>query len=205
MQFKTWIAAAAISSIGFAAFAHSGASGVVKKRMDAMGEMGKAMKTLTPMMQGQTDYEPDVVRSAAETILGHAGAEMTSQFPEGSNGKPSEALDVIWKDWMTFEALADALQVRAEGLKLAADNGLAQPGAGLGVEGTMSGQAMMGSGHAMMGGSQGMMGGSQGMMGVSTGQMMSAEMLAEMPANAAFMAVTQVCSACHQKFRAEED
>jgi cytochrome c556 len=40
--------------------------------------------------------------------------------------------------------------------------------------------------------------------GVPT-QMMTTEMLAEMPVNAGFMAVTQTCSACHQKFRAEEN
>jgi cytochrome c556 len=197
MKAKFWMTTLLASSVGLAALAHSGATGVMKERMDAMDEMGEAMKRLTPMMRGQTEYDPDVVRSAAETMIGHAGAQMTELFPEGSNGKPSEALDAIWEDWEEFAALAEALRTSAEGMKLAADNGLAGPG-------DMPGGGMMGSGQTMMGGNQGIMGTAQGMMGAPA-QMMSTEMLAEMPVNAGFMAVTHTCSACHQKFRAEEN
>ncbi|MBT8455113.1 MAG: cytochrome c [Alphaproteobacteria bacterium] len=191
MQMKIWITAVVIAGSGLAALAHSGATGVMKERMDAMGEMGDAMKSLTPMMRGQTAYDPDVVRNAADTMVRHAGTQMTELFPEGSNGAPSEALDAIWEDWEEFAALAEALRTSAEGMKLAADNGLAGPG------------DMPGSG--MMGTDQGMMGTGQGMMGGTPGQMMTTEMLAEMPVNAGFMAVTQTCSACHQKFRAEDN
>lgn len=198
MQMKIWITAVAISAVGLAALAHSGATGVMKERMDAMGEMGDAMKRLTPMMRGQTAYNPDVVRNAADTMIGHAGTQMTELFPEGSNGTPSEALDAIWEDWEEFAALAEALRTSAEGMKLAANNGLAGPG-------DMPGGGMMGTGQTMMGGGQGMMGTGQGMMRSAPGQMMTTEMLAEMPVNAGFMAVTQTCSACHQKFRAEDN
>ena len=68
-----------------------------------------------------------------------------------------------------------------------------------------AGQGMMGTGQTMMGGNQPMMGAGQGMMGAAPTQMMTTEMLAKMPVNAGFMAVTQTCSACHQKFRAEEN
>ena len=37
------------------------------------------------------------------------------------------------------------------------------------------------------------------------GGMMDAAAIAEMPADAAFAMTTQVCSACHERFRAEED
>lgn len=198
MQMKIWITAVAISAVGLAALAHSGATGVMKERMDAMGEMGDAMKRLTPMMRGQTAYNPDVVRNAADTMIGHAGTQMTELFPEGSNGTPSEALDAIWEDWEEFAALAEALRTSAEGMKLAANNGLAGPG-------DMPGGGMMGTGQTMMGGGQGMMGTGQGMMRSAPGQMMTTEMLAAMPVNAGFMAVTQTCSACHQKFRAEDN
>lgn len=191
MTAKIWVSAIVASSVGLAALAHSGATGVVKERMDAMGEMGKEMKRLAPMMRGQTEYDPDVVRNAADTMIGHAGTHMTELFPDGSNRMPSEALDAIWQDWDAFVALAEALRTSAEGMKLAAGNGLAGPGG-------MPGGNMMGSGQAMMGGSQPMMGG-------SATQIMTTGMLAEMPVNAAFMAVTQTCSACHQKFRAEDN
>ena len=198
MQLKVVISAALLAATGLAALAHSGATGVMKVRMDAMGEMGDEMKRLAPMMRGQTEYDPDVVRSAADTMIGHAGAQMTELFPEGSNGEPSEALDTIWEDWEEFAALAEALRTSAEGMKLAADNGLAGPG-------EMPGGGMMGTGQGMMGGNQPMMGAGQGMMGTAPTQMMTTEMLAEMPVNAGFVAVTQTCSACHQKFRAEDN
>lgn len=205
MNARIWMTALVASSVGLAALAHSGATGVMKERMDAMGEMGDEMKRLAPMMRGQTEYDPDVVRNAADTMIGHAGAQMTELFPEGSNGEPSEALDTIWEDWEEFTALAEALRTSAEGMKLAADNGLAgqgeMPGGGM----MGAGQGMMGTGQTMMGGNQPMMGAGQGMMGGAPTQMMTTEMLAEMPVNAGFMAVTQTCSACHQKFRAEDN
>lgn len=198
MNARIWMTALVASSVGLAALAHSGATGVMKERMDAMGEMGDEMKRLAPMMRGQTEYDPDVVRNAADTMIGHAGAQMTELFPEGSNGEPSEALDTIWEDWEEFAALAEALRTSAEGMKLAADNGLAG-------QGEMPGGGMMGTGQGMMGGNQPMMGAGQSMMGGAPTQMMTTEMLAEMPVNAGFMAVTQTCSACHQKFRAEDN
>ena len=205
MNARIWMTALVASSVGLAALAHSGATGVMKERMDAMGEMGVEMKRLAPMMRGQTEYDPGVVRNAADTMIGHAGAQMTELFPEGSNGEPSEALDTIWEDWEEFAALAEALRTSAEGMKLAADNGLVGQGEmpGGGMMGT--GQGMMGTGQTMMGGNQPMMGAGQGMMGAAPTQMMTTEMLAEMPVNAGFMAVTQTCSACHQKFRAEDN
>lgn len=197
MHLKTVFATLSIVSLGLAAFAHSGASGVVKERMDAMGEMGEVMKRLVPIMRGQSAYDASVVRAGADTIIGHSGSEMTELFPQGSNGMPSEALDTIWEDWDEFAVLAEALRASAEGMKLAADNGLFEPG-------TMRSGGMMGSGQGMMGGNQAAMGTAQGMMGGAPAQMMSTETLAEMPVNAAFMAVTQTCSACHKNFRAEE-
>lgn len=198
MRVKVWLAAIAMTSVGLSALAHSGATGVMKERMDAMGEMGEALKRLTPVMRGQTDYDPGVVRDAADTMIRHGGSEMTTLFPEGSNGAPSEALDAIWEDWDDFAALAQALRTSAEGMKLAADNGLAGPGG-------MSGFGMMGGNGGMMGTSGGMMGSGQTAMGGGPVQMRSPEVLAEMPVNAGFMAVTQTCSACHQKFRAEDN
>ncbi len=191
MNSKILITALVVSSVGLAALAHSGATGVMKERMGAMGEMGDEMKRLVPMMRGQTEYDPDVVRGAADTMIGHAGTQMTDLFPEGSNAKPSEALDTIWEDWEEFAALAETLRINAEGMKLAADNGLAAPG-------NTPASGMMGTGQATMGAGQNMMGG-------APTQMMTTEILAEMPVNAGFTAVTQTCSACHQKFRAQDN
>ena len=65
-----------------------------------------------------------------------------------------------------------------------------------------SSATMMGSGSMMGGGS--MMGAGSGMMGGTMMQAaMSAEDIAAMPVDGAFEMVSQVCSACHTKFRAE--
>ena len=186
-------AAGAVAFAGVGAFAHSGATGIVKERMEAMKAMGDATKTGGAMFSGEASYDAATIREAAETIRGHAGSAMTELFPEGTNASPSEAKETIWQDWETFAAMARQLEVMAEGLARAADNG---PG------GTPMASSNMMGGAGMMGGSGGMMGGS-GMMG-SSAPMMDADHLAEMPAEAVFTMMSQTCSACHTRFRAEE-
>ncbi len=181
--FKLTTGAALASMIAVAALAHGGATGIVKERMDGMSAMKDAMKTLTPMMQGKTPYDAATVQRAAEAIGRHAGDSMTRLFPEGSGGKPSEAKPAIWQDWDAFAELAEQLHTYAEGLALAADNGLMTAGAGQG-SGMMGGASMMGGG-AMMGGIPGR------------------EELSEMPADGVFMMLGQTCSACHTRFRSE--
>ena len=50
---------------------------------------------------------------------------MTSLFPEGSVQPVSKVLPSVWEDWDEFVELAEQLELRAEGLKLSADVGLA--------------------------------------------------------------------------------
>ncbi|WP_297755321.1 cytochrome c [uncultured Shimia sp.] len=170
------------SVLGVGALAHSGATGVVKARMEAMKEMQEAVKAVAPMMSGSAAYDAAAVRRAAETFLRHSGEAMTTNFPEGPVEPPSEALPTIWQDWDRFEGLAMQLGVMAEGLSLASENGL-HGGSGM----------MMGSGSGMM------MGANPNMMG------MTAEQIAQMPADGALAMTTQVCAACHDRFREEDD
>ena len=51
------LAAIAVTGTAVAALAHSGATGVVKDRMEAMKAMGDAVKTVTPMMRGEAEYD----------------------------------------------------------------------------------------------------------------------------------------------------
>lgn len=175
------------SVLGVAALAHSGATGVVKSRMEAMKEMQTAVKAIAPMMSGTAAYDASVVQDAAETFGRHSGEALTASFPEGSIEPPSEALPAIWQDWDRFEALARQLGIMAQGLSLASENGLH------GGSGMMGNGMMMGSGSGMM------MGGSPNMMG------MTAEQIGQMPADGAFAMTTQVCAACHDRFREEDD
>ena len=61
---------------------------------------------------------------------------------------------------------------------------------------------MMG-GSTMMGNGSGMMGGDSMMGGDAIGNMMTVDMIAEMPVDRVFTMISQTCSACHTKFRAE--
>ena len=189
-------AAILLVSGGVAAFAHSGATGIYKERMDGMMAMGKVVKSLSEMMRGDVAYDASAVKDGAKIIESHAGTALTSLFPEGTTEPPSEATDSIWSDWETFEALANQLETYAEGLAAAAENGLAMSGNAQG--------SMADNGNSMMTGNQkGMMGGGSGMMG-TTQPMMTAEQLASMPADGVFTMVAQTCSSCHTKFRLEK-
>ncbi len=183
--------------VGFAgafavvAIAHSGATGIVKTRMDGMAAMGDAVKALAPVMRGQVPYDAKAVRDTANLIKAHAGAAMIDTFPVDSNAHPSMAKADIWKNWDEFQGLAMQLETLAKGMALAAGNGLMATGqAGAG--------SMMGMGTGNMAG--GAMMGGQGQMMAD----MSLEALAAMPADAVFNMVGQTCSACHTRFRVEK-
>lgn len=195
MKMTTVLAAIIASSTALAAFAHGGATGVVKERMDAMADMGKAVKAVSPMMRGEIAYDADVVRQAAAIFSRHAGETMINLFPQGTGGAPSEATDAVWTKWEEFSELAEQLGVVSEGLAGAADNGMMASAGG-----AVSTDTMMGGGSGMTGEGSSMMGGGSSMM-AST---MTVAQISEMPADGAFTMVTQVCSACHTKFRAEK-
>lgn len=190
---KMTLAIVASISAGVA-LAHNGATGIVKERMDGMAAMQDAVKAITPIMRGQANYDADAVRLFAKSVEVHSGDAMTKLFPEGSGGKPSEAKEEVWTDWEGFETLAMNLQVLGNALAMAADNGLAAQAAG-GSNGSMMGTGTMMGGQPAMG----------GMMGQSQANVMDLDMLAAMPAGALFTQISQTCSACHTKYRAESN
>ena len=75
--------------------AHSGATGIVKMRMDAMKDIGEQMKLLAAMTKGQVRHDGARAAAAARVIGGHA-AHIPEMFPEGSNTGMSEAAPTIW-------------------------------------------------------------------------------------------------------------
>lgn len=176
------------------ALAHTGATGIVKERMDAMGVMGKVVKSLAPIMRGDVPYDADAVRRGAEEIRAHAGEQMTRLFPKDSGGMPSEAKDVIWQEWQEFQNLAEQLQVLSKALALAANNGLMSGqdsgGSHMGTAAMMGADTLMGTGTVIGNAPAGAMGG---------------EKLAGMPADNVFDMLNQTCSACHTKFRVKSN
>lgn len=201
MTIKLTTAVLVTALTGAAALAHTGATGIVGERMEGMKMMGQAVREVAPMMRGEQPYDAAAVRAAAERISMQSGSAMTDLFPEGSTQEPSEAKPEIWTEWDDFTDLADQLKVMADGLALAADNGPAM--AETPAEGMMGEGAMMG-GESMMGG-EGMMGQSTLMTGGTMMAELTAEELGQMPADAVFTMTSQVCSACHTRFRAKDD
>lgn len=94
-----------------ALLAHSGASGVVKERMEGMKQLAASMKALKAQIDGKPD--PARIETLGRTIGAHAGPRMTMRFPEGSGGGVSEAHERIWEDFAGFEAEARRLEARA--------------------------------------------------------------------------------------------
>ncbi|MEJ6478909.1 MAG: cytochrome c [Octadecabacter sp.] len=187
MNKSVYLAAALVSSFAAGAFAHNGATGIVKERMDAMMAMGNAVKALAPMMRGEIAHDADAVRAAAATFTAHAGETMTRLFPEGTGGSPSAAKDAVWEDWDEFASLAQQLATYSAGLALAADNPPIM------ATGDMSATMM----------------GEESMMGDDTAALMGVAPTVDtidfalMPVDGAFEMVSQSCSACHAKFRIE--
>ena len=102
--------------------AHSGATGIVKERMDKMKVIGRATKSLSKQMRGKEPYDPEKVNVLAKEVADHSGDAMTVLFPQNSLGHPTEALPEIWAEWAEFERLAVTLRESAQALQIAADN-----------------------------------------------------------------------------------
>ena len=101
------------------AYAHSGATGIVKDRMDRFKDSQNALKVIAAAIKAQ-DYN---AIDAQAQLIAQWGDEMLAYFPKGSNPAPSEALDVIWQDMDQFKAMAEANAHAAKRLKQLATSG----------------------------------------------------------------------------------
>lgn len=97
------------------ALAHTGATGVVKERMDMMSDVAKSMKIIGQMIKGEVDYNTTDVQSAALEIEKHAQS-FPKLFPEGSTEKPSEALPTVWENWEEFIQLLSEMETQSSKL-----------------------------------------------------------------------------------------
>lgn len=88
------------------AFAHGGATGIVKDRMDSMSAMGKAMKTIIKELKSKSNMDSDLIIKSSQLIIKHSSM-IPQMFPQGTHGKPSEALPTIWSEWDTFTSMAE--------------------------------------------------------------------------------------------------
>ena len=84
--------------------AHTGASGIIKERMDAMSDMKDKAKLASDMLKGKTEFDANVITQVAETFVLH-GSTMKSLFPdteESQTGKTTRALPRVWQEWDIF-------------------------------------------------------------------------------------------------------
>ena len=110
-----------IGSAGFA-FAHSGATGIVKERMDGMGSLAQSMKALVQMERSE-DIDLDKTAEIARQIQAQSGDVMTVRFPAGQQPMVSEASPAIWEDWDRFEQISEELLQVAIKLEASAMSG----------------------------------------------------------------------------------
>ncbi len=104
------ITAAACTLITLTAFSHSGATGVVKERMDAMSNMADATKRVADMYKGKSEFNEQAIADAISSYLRH-GDEMRTLFPDTKNsraGSDTEALPQIWATPEKFTEQIDA-------------------------------------------------------------------------------------------------
>ena len=103
--------------------AHSGVTGIVKKRMETMKDAGAIMKELRAMVKGEIVFDAATVARRGGDLKSHA-ASIPAHFPTGSVYGPSESLPKIWEDFERFSRMASDLESAATVL-----SGVAQPSA----------------------------------------------------------------------------
>ena len=97
-------------------FAHSGATGIVKERMDMFKKNQGNLKAIKAHI-GSEDYG-SIVKLTDE--IRDWAVKMPEYFPEGSNKKPSEASPAIWTDFDGFKNAAMKNETAAKQLIAAA-------------------------------------------------------------------------------------
>ena len=105
--------------LSVSAFAHKGATGIVKERMDNFKASQMALKQIFAASK-RNDFEAIV--PLANQIKNWAEI-MPTKFPSGSDGPPSEAAPAIWTDFEGFKSAAKENFEAASLLKLIALNG----------------------------------------------------------------------------------
>ena len=102
-------------------FAHDGATGIVKERMDKFKLSKSIMRTINKSFEKE-DFN-QIKKGAAQ--LKKWGLEMENYFPAGSDIKPSEANEKIWLEPESFKnAINKFTQASIELLKVANEQNL---------------------------------------------------------------------------------
>ncbi|MDC9719869.1 MAG: cytochrome c [Gammaproteobacteria bacterium] len=121
----TYLALTLVGVLSFSySSAHSGATGVVKQRMDAMSDMADAMKVMANVVKGKQAYDAQLFVAKGNIIANHS-AMLVDLFPVGSIQASSESTLLIWQQWDDFVSLADSTKASADKMVLMAEEGTA--------------------------------------------------------------------------------
>ena len=105
----------AMALAGGTALAHGGVQNpAVLARMEAMTQIGDAMKLLAGMMKGETAFDAGQAQAALDRIRA-AAARTPALFEAPETDPKSEALPAIWQNWADFRSKSDALYEAAGG------------------------------------------------------------------------------------------
>ena len=118
MNYKSKLLIVALLASSTTLWAHSGATGVVKERMDNFKESKASMKLLKKAVR-KNDFDAIAQEAMAINLW---ATKLTDHFPENSNPHPSEALDRIWQEFGRFEERAEAQSKASEQLQQAGAN-----------------------------------------------------------------------------------
>ena len=116
------LAVTAVLFLSVSAFAHKGATGIVKERMDNFKASQMALKQILAASK-RNDFEAIV--PLANQIKNRAEI-MSTKFPSESDGTPSEAAPAIWTDFEGFKSAAKENFEAAGFLEVTALNGNAK-------------------------------------------------------------------------------
>ena len=105
--------------LSVSAFAHKGATGIVKERMDNFKASQMALKQI---LAASKRNEFEAIVPLANEIKNWAEI-MQTKFPSGSDGPPSEASPAIWTDFEGFKSAAKENFEAASFLEVTALNG----------------------------------------------------------------------------------
>lgn len=115
---KLLTASAFFLSVSVAAVAHGGVENeVVKARMDAMKEIGSAMKVLGTMAKGAVEFDAVAAQAAVDAVADQS-AMVPVLFEAQETDPMSEAKPEIWTNWDDFVAKSNALNAAATSVSI---------------------------------------------------------------------------------------
>ena len=119
-----WIGTAVLSLlVASSVMAHTGATGIVKERMDAMTDMTDKSKIASDMFKGKLEFDIAAVTEAADAFIYH-GSRMQALFPdseESRQGESTRALPSIWEDLQEFQTLIVEFETNSQLLRTLTD------------------------------------------------------------------------------------